>query len=213
MSWWNFCAPCLSRTRSTRSGLILSSTQRTFRPINTAGEDPVIAWGVTLYLAKNRDTRDCKDPPCIFFIARLNTWTPRSAKPFVDGWYGAEVRCLIPFTAQKLANLSLTNWGPLSVTKWTGKPVDANVISIFSMVASAEVLPMICTSIHFEWASINNRKSFPKNGPKTSAWTLYQGLEGHSQGCKGTPAGSLWWTWQMWQPFASCSMSRSRFGQ
>ena len=63
--------------------------------INSDGDTPVVAWGVILYLNKNLSKKtsigsvDVVNDP-------LNVCTMRSAKPFVEGLYAAEVICRIP---------------------------------------------------------------------------------------------------------------------
>ena len=59
------------------------------------------------------------------FIDYLKDCPKLSAKPFVAGWWGAEVRCLMPFFLMKVWNSSPVNWLPLSLTSCGGRPVRA----------------------------------------------------------------------------------------
>ena len=59
---------------------------------------------------------------------------------------------------------SLVNLVPLSVTSCSGSPNVANVLLIFSMVASNVDDFVRCTSIHLECSSMKIRNMCPKKG-------------------------------------------------
>ena len=91
---------CLSRTCFRISGLIKSNRVRKFRPMKrVAVVSPVVLCGVFLYFIKNLESLACVEPGSSFIDVRdcLKVWTNLSAKPFVAGWYGADVVCLTPF--------------------------------------------------------------------------------------------------------------------
>ena len=74
------------------------------------------------------------DFPVVLFSPCLNDWTARSASPFVEGWYGADVTCRMPFLDMNSLNSLLTNDGPLSVTISCGNPWVENTTFSFSIV-------------------------------------------------------------------------------
>ena len=102
---------------------------------NSAGETPVVVWGVIRYQLKKRETLVSKLPSFDFFIPSLKIWTALSASPFDEKWYGAVLMCRIPFRFRKSLNSSLTKLLPLSVTNISGSPWVEKAILNFSMVA------------------------------------------------------------------------------
>lgn len=70
--------------------------------------------------------------------------------------------------AVNFSKLSLVNWGPLSVTKTFGNPCITK-IDLRCSIVIAELTGDIClTSSHLEYASITNKKVWPKKGPARS---------------------------------------------
>ena len=86
-------------------------------------------------------------------MAELKLCTQRSARLLLAGWYGADVRCLIPFLLRNIWNSSDLNCGPLSLTNWDGTPYLANKLCSFSMVFVEVVVSIFSISNHLEWAS------------------------------------------------------------
>jgi hypothetical protein len=84
---------------------------------------------------------------------------------FDDGWYGGDLRFLIPFCSTKVWNSSLVNGVPLSLTMTYGNPCVANILCRLSIVTFDVAEFTIDTSNHFEWASIVDRNIFPWKGP------------------------------------------------
>ena len=123
-----------------------------------------------------------------FRSAFLRVCTALSAKPFVAGWYEADVICLMPFLFKNVRNSALVNAAPLSDTTVSGKPCIANTDLRTEMTLPELVEDTICASIYLECASTNTKKIFPIKGPAWSIWILDQGRVGHSQGCKGVVA-------------------------
>ena len=97
--------------------------------------------------------------------------------------------CLTPFVSKNYINSLLTKLDPLSDTTISGKPCEAKVDLILSMVTLevAEFTQWI--SIHLEWASVISKNIFPMKGPAKSTCTSDQGRPGHSQGCNGEQGG------------------------
>ena len=129
-----------------------------------------------------------------FRSAFLSVYTALSAKPFVAGWYGAEVICLTPFLFKNVRNSALVKAVPLSDTTVSGNPCVANTDLRTERTFPELVEDTMCASIHFECASTNTKKIFPIKGPAWSTWILDQGRVGHSQGCKGVGAGDFWYS-------------------
>ena len=100
--------------------------------------------------------------------ACLNVCTKRSAIPFVAGWYGADLMCLIPFLLMNVRNSSAVKWGPLSLTNCSGKPCVAKSFLSSSIVLAALVVVIGITSGHLECASTTIRNIVPRNGPAKS---------------------------------------------
>ena len=112
---------------------------------------------------------------------------------------------LIPFAFRN----SSVKLEPLSMTSVSGIPKVANVDLIFSIVMDEVVEVVMCTSIHFECASIRMRYIFPRKGP---AWSLTHGCLGHSQVCSIACGGSLLNFWHMLQFHTLASKSESILG-
>jgi len=87
--------------------------------------------------------------------------------------------------------ISQNKTGPLSLTRTWGIPQQLKRVLDTWMVLLAVVLSMTCTSGHLECASTTTRYTCSSNGPAKSTCILYQGLEGHIQGCKGAKCGSF----------------------
>ena len=66
--------------------------------------------------------------------ACLNVYTALSARPFVAGWYGADVIWWMPLDLTNAWNSSETNCAPLSLTICAGIPNLANKSRRTSMV-------------------------------------------------------------------------------
>ena len=159
-----FCLAWLSLTFTPVSGCNRSNRDLGCLPnSSSAGDRPVVVWGVILYLNKNLDNLVSSDPPWIHLIPCLKVWTALSANPFEAGWYGAVCVCVTPFVFKKSSNSSLVNTAPLSVTILSGRPCVAKMTLSFSIVA-ADVAAWT-GMIHLEWASTNTRNIRPKNGP------------------------------------------------
>ena len=104
-------------------GLRMSRYDRGLLPINSsAGLCPVVVWGVILYWKRKRASSSSMLPAVIFFNPVLRVCTACSANPFDAGWYGAVVRCLMPFMSVKWLNSLLVKTEPLSVTIVSGIP-------------------------------------------------------------------------------------------
>ena len=86
-------------------------------------------------------------------MADLKLCTQRSARLLLAGWYGADVRRLIPFLLRNIWNSSDINYGPLSLTYWDGTPYLENKLCSFSMVFVEIVVSIFSISNHLEWAS------------------------------------------------------------
>ena len=147
------------------------------------------------------------------FIARilfLKVWMNRSANPFVAGWYGADLKYLIPLRLINVANSSEENWLPLSDTICAGIPLREN-IDLRTSIVFVDVVVYISTSAgHFEWASTKTKKNILiRNGPAKSMCTLSYGEECHSQGCNGAMADIFWFFWHPKHCFANFLMSLS----
>ena len=100
--------------------------------------------------------------PVILFKPSFTVWTALSAKPFDEGWYGAVVKCLMPFRRMNSSNSFDTNAGPLSDPRVSGKPCVVKVTHNFSMAADDVVDGTMCTSIYFEYASTMMSSVLPK---------------------------------------------------
>lgn len=88
-----------------------------------AGVSPVVVCGVFLYV-KRKFARLLFSEVWSIFEARkdcLRVFNSFSASPFVRGWYGAKVVCLIPLYCMTWRKHSERNWGSLSETSWSGK--------------------------------------------------------------------------------------------
>ena len=116
----------------------------------------------------------------------------RSVNPFVAGWYGADLKCLIPLRLINVANSSDENLLPLSDTICAGIPLRENIDPRTSIVFVDVVVFISTISGHFEWASTNTKNILSRNGPAKSMCTLSHGEEGHSQGCNGAMASIFW---------------------
>ena len=107
---------------------------------NWAGLCPVVACGAVRYANRNLSSLCWIDRSDLSALtAFLKLWTMRSAKPLVDGWYGAPVTCRIPFISVKYLNSPDTNWGPLSDTTCSGRPILANKDRRVATVSAAVV--------------------------------------------------------------------------
>ena len=146
------------------------------------------------------------------FIGRilfLKVCMNRSTNPFVAGWYGADLKCLIPLRFINVANSSDENWLPLSDTIYAGISLRKN-IDLSTSIVFVDVVVFIPTiSGHFEWASTKTNNILSRNGPAKSMCTLSHGEEGHSQGCNGAMAGIFWFFWHPKHCFTNFSMSLS----
>jgi len=166
LSWLSFCWACCLSTLSAVLGLRKSSRVRIRLPNNSSqGVVPVVAWGVSLWVARVLLSLDRNVPSWFLFNPAFTICTARSASPFDAGWYGTVVTRRMPFTLRNASNSELTKQLPLSVTTVSGKPNCANISRQTSMTA-AEVAVVVCTaSIHLEWASIIANTIFPSKGP------------------------------------------------
>ena len=150
----------------------------------------------------------CKYPVVQYFSSLL-VWKfgqHVQPSPFVAGWYGEDVTCLIPFLLTNSWNSRLVKAVLLSVTSISGNPWVENMWRNLLVAAWVEVDETTCTSSHSEYVSINKRKLFPRNGPAKSAWSLAQGRSSNSQGCRGALEGCRWCSWrcgQWWTSFFS----------
>ena len=116
-SWSAFCLACLSSTLPWTVGKTKSNDDRSFCFMSSShGATPVIELGVRRYLKRNLDNLSWTAFPGVLLSPCLTVWTACLAWPLLDGWYGAEVTCLIPFFCVKSLNSLLVNEGPLSVT-------------------------------------------------------------------------------------------------
>ena len=95
----------------------------------------------------------------------LKVCTNLSASPFELGWYGAISVCCMPLLRQ---NSTATNWGPLSLTMWSGKPYLENNDLWTLIVFSAVVDVITITSGHFEQALMTMSHICPSKGPAKS---------------------------------------------
>ena len=125
-----------------------------------------------------------------FFNPVLKVFTALSAGPLEAGWYGGDVKCLIPLYCKKDSNSWLTKADPLSVTMVCGIPNCANNTRSLSVTATDVVVDIGNTSIHLLWASTTIRKLCPMNGPAKSIWSLDQGILDQFQGCSGAGGGA-----------------------
>ena len=112
-------------------------------------------------------TCDVSSGPVILFKPSFAVWTALSAKPFDEGWYGAVVKCLMPFRhdAMNSSNSFDMNAGPLSDPRVSGNPCVSKVTHNFSMAADDVVDGTMCTSIYFEYASTMMSSVLPKIDP------------------------------------------------
>ena len=102
---------------------------------SSAGATPVLECGVRRYRNRNRQICASRLPPLSdFLMAVLSVCTPLSANPLEAGWYGALVRCLMPFARVKAANSALVNGVPLSETSTSGRPCVPKTDLSLSMV-------------------------------------------------------------------------------
>ena len=90
---------------------------------------------MTRYLSRNLGSL-VSSSPVILFKPSFTVWTALFAKPFDEGWYGAVVKCLMPFHRMNSLNSLDTNAGPLSDTRVSGNPCVAKVTRSFSMAAN-----------------------------------------------------------------------------
>ena len=79
-------------------------------------------------------------PSIIFFNVVLNVWTKHSAAPLDEGWYGAIIKCIIPFNLQIVLNSWLASEGPLSLTRKYSIPWMENVHLKWSITADEVIL-------------------------------------------------------------------------
>ena len=141
--------------------------------------------------------------------ACLNVCTKRLASPFVAGWYGADLMCLIPLLLMKARNSVAMNCGPLSLTSCSGKPCAVKSFLSSSMVLVVFVEAIGITSGHLECTSTTIKNIVPKNGPVKSTWMRCQGCAGHSHEGSGAILGLFWVSWQPVHPFDTCSIALS----
>lgn len=125
--------------------------------ISSAGHVPVELCGVILYHSKNLESRVFRVPVLRQLRPSLSVCTTLSTILFDAGWYGGDRTCLIPFCFMNSLNSSLVNVAALSDTITSGRPSDANVFLISSIVTAAFDVVVECTSSHFEWESIRSR--------------------------------------------------------
>ena len=90
-SWCCFCFACAAHTVPPRFGLNISSHVRKVHPIISINSATlVVECGVVPYVSRKSAIRCCHGNPSfiVLFIACLNVWTMRSARPLDDGWCG-----------------------------------------------------------------------------------------------------------------------------
>ena len=133
-SWQCFWFCCLLVTLccSEKSGCRSDRCERNCLPMRSfAGETPVVVWGIVQYL---REILVSSDPFLLFFRFSLSVWMARSARPLVEGWYGADLMCLMPLNFINVWNSSLVKTVPLSETMKSGMPWVSNIPLSFSVV-------------------------------------------------------------------------------
>ena len=89
LSWTCLCWYCLLSTH-----VWFQQIQLQF----SSGNPRNALWGNSI--CEQHWSNSCLDTSIFHFLKTMFynlQWTARSAKPFVEGWYGAEVICLIPF--------------------------------------------------------------------------------------------------------------------
>ena len=89
----------------------------------SAGEIPVVECGVTLYLSKNLESLSCNESPSVSCNPCLKVRMARSANPFVEGWYGADVTCTTPLS-DKLLKLFTSKSGSIVSNNLLWKTMD-----------------------------------------------------------------------------------------
>ena len=111
-SWLGFCCCWEDSTLCQMSGFNKSLM---FRPSsNWAGEIPVV---LCFTISKQQF---CESGS--FKWSCFRTWTALSVSPLEAGWYGADLRCEIPFLAKNSSNSPLVKQVLLSVTSVSGMP-------------------------------------------------------------------------------------------
>lgn len=124
-----FCLAVIPVSRTL--GLRRVSLVHSSLPIKSlAGVWPVVVCDVFLHVKRKFASLLFSEVWSIFEARKvcLRVCTSLRASPFVQGWYGAEVVCLIPLYCMNWRKHSETNWGPLSETSWSGKPFRENIL-------------------------------------------------------------------------------------
>ena len=133
----------------------------------------------------------------------------RSVNPFVAGWYGADLKCLIPLRFINIANSSDENWLPLSDTICAGIPLREN-IDLRTSIVFVDVVVFISTISGLSSERLLKQKTLCQEMVLQSlVCTLSHGEEGHSQGCNGAMVGIFWFFWHPKHCFTNFSMSLS----
>jgi len=113
--WLPFCWACCLSTLSAVLGLRKSSRVRIRLPNNSSqGVVPVVAWGVSLWVARVLLSLDQNVPSWFLFSSAFKICTARLASLLDAGWYGAHVTCCMLFTLRNASNSELTKQLPLS---------------------------------------------------------------------------------------------------
>ena len=197
------------------SGRIRSRLERRFGPKNNlAGVSLVIEWVAFRYINKKLAIFLFSDINSSFIVFKLclKVLTNLSAKPFVAGRGGADLKCVMPFVFIKFWNLMEVNCCQLSETICSGRPFRANTIRRISIVFIAVILFIGKTSGHLECTSTIVRNCFSSRGTVKSMWILCHCLLGHSHGWMGTFLGLLCASTHLPQRFVICSISLSIAG-
>lgn len=141
---------------------------------------PVDIWTLVCCLNKNcrRILWSSSFPP--LDRASSNSCTMRSAWLFVAGCYGGLLIWMIPLLRLNVLISFETNAVSLSLTIFLWTPNVANMLRIFLVTDSEDMLLTLRTSSHFVYASTITSITWPRIRPAESKWIVSQATDGRS---------------------------------